>query len=185
MRSPRPGLPHITPNVNRGLPRVGRRDSRPSKTVSHTGGHISSRRAAAHIPRVAIVATRPIVIVVVPDQPQQSSDATHTGVELTPARASPATRQPRHGARSAGNLLEPRAVANPRTRRVHKRPSRDRRRGQPASQQAFYRAPSRTRTDTGRILSPPFLAFAPSSCVGSVENMLVSGLAVLVHHSCC
>ena len=46
------------------------------------------------------------------------------------------------------------------------------------------RCPSRTRTDTVRILSPHFSAFGESSCVGGATNPQVRWLAVTVTKSC-
>ena len=50
--------------------------------------------------------------------------------------------------------------------------------------QRKHRTPSRTRTDTGRILSSFYSAFVPSSCVDRTTKGLVTALDVVVGSSC-
>jgi len=56
---------------------------------------------------------------------------------------------------------------------------------QTALHQRQKRAPSRTRTDTARILSLSYLAFVHSSCVGCSRKRQVSTLAALANNDRC
>lgn len=67
----------------------------------------------------------------------------------------------------------------------HERPVPRRRPNQDRRLPLKRSAPSRTRTDTGRILSLFWSAFAESSCVGGVGNLLISALVTLANGSCC